>query len=148
MPNLMVVLKEEVCRLARKETKPIFSKLHKDSAALKRFAADAKRRIAALEAASKRLLALIEEVQGVVPKAAPEKVEKARFTAKTIKLLRDKLDISQTELGELVGVSTNSVYKWEQKEGRLKLRDKTVEALVAIRKLGKREVRIRLGTKK
>ncbi len=148
MPNIAVVLKEEICRLARKETKPAFRRLHKDAATLKKWAADVKRRLSALEGLGKRLTALVEELQGVVPKAAPEKVEKARFTAKTIKLLRKKLGVSQTELGTLVGVSTNSVYKWEQKKGRLKLRDATVGALVAIRGLGKREARIRLGKKK
>jgi DNA-binding transcriptional regulator YiaG len=147
MPNLIVVLKEEICRLARKEAKPVLRKLHKDSASLKKWAADAKRRIATLESTTKRLTGLVEELQGVVPKAAPSKVEKARFTAKTIKLLRGKLGVSQTELGQLVGVSTNSVYKWEQKSGRLKLRDATVVALVSIRDLGKREARLRLGKK-
>ncbi len=148
MPNIAAVLKDEICRLARKQTRPVFGKLHKDAAALKRWVADLKRRVAGLEAESKRLKSRVEGLEGAVPKAPPDAVAKARFSAKVIKALRRKLGVSQGDLGKLVGVSTNSVYKWEQKGGRLKLRQGTAAALLALRGLGKREVRARLGKKR
>jgi DNA-binding transcriptional regulator YiaG len=80
-----------------------------------------------------------------VPKAPPDAVAKASFTAKIIKALRRKLGVSQGDLGKLAGVSTNSVYKWEQNRWRLKIRQGTAAALLALRGMGKREVRARLG---
>ena len=148
MPNIAVVLRDEIHRLARKAAKPTFGKFQKDGAALKRWVADLKRRMAKLEAEHKRVWSRIEAIEGAVPKAAPGDVAKARFSAKTNKGLRLKLGVSQGELGKLVGVSTNSVYKWEQKSGRLRIRQKTAAALVALRGMGKREMRARLGKKR
>ncbi|HAK94056.1 MAG TPA: hypothetical protein DCM87_03370 [Planctomycetes bacterium] len=145
MPNIAAVLKDEICRLARKVARPAVGKLHKDGAALKRWVADLKRRVAGIEAEHKRLRSRIETLEGAVPKAPPDAVAKARFTAKIIKALRRKLGVSQGDLGKLAGVSTNSVYKWEQKRGRLKIRQGTAAALLALRGMGKREVRARLG---
>ena len=77
----------------------------------------------------------------------PETAEgsKARVTAKGVRALRKKLKLSQGQFGELVGVSGNTVLKWEHGSGPLKLRSRPRRALLSIRGLGIREARLRLG---
>jgi DNA-binding transcriptional regulator YiaG len=49
------------------------------------------------------------------------------------------LSISQKELAILVGVSLGAAHKWET--GKFKSKDEKKRVLVALRKLGRREVR-------
>jgi len=76
---------------------------------------------------------------------APEEVKAARVSPLLIKKLRARLDITQGELATLVGVSTSAVGSWEY--GNAKPESHNREALVALRKLGKREVREILAAK-
>jgi DNA-binding transcriptional regulator YiaG len=146
MPNLAQVLKDEIHRLARKEFRAATSALKSDNAALKRFVAQLKRQVAALErdvrwlkAAEKRLR------EGVTQsKTASDELEQIRFTAKGIRSLRTRLGVSQAEIAELVGVSGQAVYVWENKEGRLNLRTDSKAALAELRTIGVREARRRL----
>jgi transcriptional regulator with XRE-family HTH domain len=62
-----------------------------------------------------------------------------------IKKLRRRLGITQSELATLVGVSHSAVGSWEYGKARPEGRNR--EALVALRGLGKREVRRILATK-
>ena len=70
--------------------------------------------------------------------AAPEEVEAARLSPLLIKKLRSRLGITQGELATLAGVSTSAVGAWEY--GKAKPEGRNREALVALRKLGRREV--------
>jgi DNA-binding transcriptional regulator YiaG len=69
---------------------------------------------------------------------APEEVKAARISPLLIKKLRARLGITQGELATLVGVSASAVGSWEY--GKAKPEGHNREALVALRKLGKREV--------
>lgn len=51
--------------------------------------------------------------------------------------------ITVNEMGVLLGVSSQSVYKWEQ--GKAKPRASQLKAIAAVRKLGKQEVAERLA---
>jgi DNA-binding transcriptional regulator YiaG len=77
--------------------------------------------------------------------AAPEEVKAARISPLLIKKLRKRLKITQGELATLIGVSTNAVGFWEQ--GKSRPTDRNRGALVALRKLGRREVAGILATK-
>jgi DNA-binding transcriptional regulator YiaG len=77
--------------------------------------------------------------------AAPEEVKVARISPGLIKKLRARLGITQGDLATLVGVSTSAVGFWEY--GKAKPEGRNREALVALRKLGKREVRGILAAK-
>lgn len=57
---------------------------------------------------------------------------------------RKRLGISAQELGVLVDVSGQSIYKWEQ--GKTKPRAAQLGTLRGIRSIGKREVAKRLST--
>ncbi len=139
MPNIIKALKEEIQRLARKEVKIVTASLHKDNVALKRTAADLKRRIAALERNNRQLLKQAGKHQEEAAQGKSNEVEKARITAKMIRAIRAKLNLSQAELAVLLGVNAQSVYQWEHKEGRLTFRGNTRAAIVALRKMKRKE---------
>lgn len=144
MPNIGVMLKDEIRRLARKEVKEATAKLHKSNVLLKRAVADHKRRIADLERQNKQLLAEAESRRAKTLKASDTEVGRARITGDMIRRTRAKLRLSQSELAKLLGVSGQSVYQWERKGGRLQLRGGTKAAVVEVRTLGAREAKRRL----
>ena len=75
--------------------------------------------------------------------AAPAKKSiRTRFSAKGLKATRERLGLSADNFGKLVGVSGLSIYNWEQ--GKARPRESSVEALLKIKGLGKREAAKRL----
>ena len=139
MPNVQTVLKEEIARVARKEIKSAVGKLKEDNIALKRSVTALKRELASQEAELKRVRKLIGKsaAAATTAKTGDEQSE-GRFwvTSNGIKSLRKKLRLTQAEFAELLGVSGQAVYQWEAKSGQLKVRSKTREAIIDIRKLG------------
>jgi len=77
--------------------------------------------------------------------ASPEEVKASRFTPERIRHLRMKLGISQRELGVLVGATTGAVFSWEK--GKFKPKGEKKAALVALRKVRKRDVKAMLAEK-
>lgn len=144
MANFAAAFKDEIRRLARKEIKDDVGKLHKFIAEMRRAVAMLKRRVRSLETENRRLA---REVAGG-PKtevATPEqKADRARISGRAVLRLREKLRLTQAEFARLVGVSAQSVYQWERKGGRLRLRSATKAALLDVRTIGAREARRRL----
>ncbi|MFW6163522.1 MAG: helix-turn-helix domain-containing protein [Planctomycetota bacterium] len=70
--------------------------------------------------------------------ASPEAVAKARFSLGTVRRLRKRLGLTQMELAAVLGLSRTTVAYWEQ--GRSRPADENREALVALRKLGRRDI--------
>jgi DNA-binding transcriptional regulator YiaG len=141
MANLAAVLKDEIRRLARKELRGELGAMRKagaqyrrDIAALKRQVDQQKRKVAFLEAQEKRRVGKV---------AVPEEVvESARFSAKGLASHRQKLGLSAADYAKLLGVSSQSVYHWEQ--GKSRPRKSQLAALLAVRELGVREAQRRL----
>ena len=148
MPNLAKVLKDEIQRLARKETKAAIATLRKDNTTVKRTIADHKRRIAALERENRRLLSYMRKTRGGSVKASDDEIEKARITARMILGIRNKFGLSQGELALLLDVNPQTVYQWEHREGRLSFRGDAKARIIKIRKLDGAEVASRLDTLK
>ena len=94
-----------------------------------------------------RLAKEIAEEKAKEPKlaASPEEVKASRFTPVRIRRLREKLGISQRELGLLVGSTTGAVLSWEK--GKFKPQGEKKVALVALRKVRKRDVKKMLAEK-
>lgn len=140
MSNFVSALKTEVLRLARKEVRKEIEGLKKSSANHRKEIAELKRRIEALGKGEGRRAAkaVVEAVEG------GEKETKLRFSAKGFATHRKKLGISAAEAAELIGVSAQSVYGWET--GRSKPRRSQSAAIAAFRKMGKREIKKRLGS--
>jgi DNA-binding transcriptional regulator YiaG len=148
MPNLSQVIKAEIARISRRETKIATDPLRSAVTALKKSAADLKRRAAAIESDTRRLVAFYTALQTERQAQALQATDtKARITSKTVRALRSKLGLSQESFARLLGVSSQAVYIMEHKEGRLSLRSGTLANLLSVRGLGKREVRARLAEK-
>ena len=144
MPDIAKILKEEILRLARKEVRAATAGLRKDNAALKRAAGDHKRRIAKLESGNRRLLATANRRRKEGRETTDEEIQSARITAKMIRSIRAKLKLSQGDLARLVGVNSQTVYQWEHKEGRLTFRGNAKAAIVAVRKLDRKQAQQRI----
>lgn len=141
MTNFAQQLKVEISRLAKREVREEANALKKASAQYRTDIAALKRRIASLEATVKRLS------KGQPARADKrEKGEDApslRFRVAGFAALRKKLDLSAADMGKLIGVSAQSVYHWET--GKTKPRASQLQAIAAVRKLGKREVAAKLA---
>ena len=144
MSNVAKVLKDEISRISRKEAKSHVAPIGKSQTALKKTVADLKRRIALLERENKRLVKETQTGKAVTPPALSEETEKARITSKSISSLRNRLGLTQSDFAKLVGVTTHAVYLWENKEGALKLRDKTKAAILSVRGFGAKAAKEKL----
>lgn len=141
MPNIASALKEEIARVARKELRAEIDSLRKATSTYRR-------EIAAL----KRRLGVVEKQTGKLAKANPasqvaEESEDAdgpglRFRADGLASHRKRLGLSAADFGKLVGVSGQSIYKWES--GGARPRRSQMEAIAAVRKLSKTEATERL----
>ena len=142
MPNIAVVLKEEIARLARKELRAQTQELKKASAQYRTHIASLRKRVETLERQLKR--ANRGAARGA-PAAAAESDEEStarRFSATRLAAQRQKLGLSAADFATLLGVSGQSVYKWEHGESRPRARQ--LEAIAALRGIGKREAAQRL----
>ena len=144
MPNIGKVLKDEIARISRKEVKSAIGGLGKSNVNLKKIVADLKKRVASLEKENRRLVAEAKKARPEPTQKPPKEQEKARFTSKGIRSLRNRLKLTQADFGKLVGSTTHAVYLWEKKEGALNLREKTKAALLSIRGMGARDAKEKL----
>ena len=146
MSQLIIVMKAEIRRLARKEIVAVTAGMKKDQTAFRKTVAALRRQIKAHNYTIRQLLQVAAK-HAKMTALAPETAEggKARVTAKGVRALRKKLKLSQAQFGKLVGVSGYTVLKWEHASGPLKFRSRTRRALLSIRGLGIREARLRLG---
>ena len=144
MPNVAKVLKEEIARIGRKESRAAVTPVHRRTIQLERSSADLKRRVAALERLNKDLHKRLAQLAPVAT-AAPAPASRNWISGKGVKSLRKQLGVSQADLARLVGVSDQSVYNWESAPGKLNLRDVTRANLLAMRSLGAREAKRRLA---
>ena len=133
-------LKSEIARIAKKEARSETSTLKKTSAQYRSEIAALKRRLAALESIVGKLS---KQTKKDVKAVEPESTENLRFRVSGFAALRKKLGVTANEMGVLLGVSGQSVYKWEH--GKAKPRASQLKAIAAVRNLGKREVAERLA---
>jgi DNA-binding transcriptional regulator YiaG len=144
MGKMEQTLKSEITRLAKKQMRVTYLPLARDVRRLKRTVAALRKTVAVLARLGTELQAQRTEERAKLA-AAPEEVKASRISPALIRKLRARLGITQGELATLVGVSTSAVGSWEYGKARPKGRNK--EALVPLRKLGRREVRGILAAK-
>ena len=146
MPTLDTVLKTEITRLARKAVRA-------ETAALKKSATQQRAAIAALRRQLEELQRSIKEIQkragklggtdsGSASKAASAADTAVRFRADGLASHRERLGLSASDLGALIGVSGSTIYNWEQRKSR-PARDQLAR-IAAVRSLGRREALRRL----
>ncbi len=141
MPNIALLLKDEIARVARKELRNETEKLKKASTQHRSDIAALKRRVLALE----QQLARFEKNAGKKSAAPPasDDTGRVRFSAKGFGSLRRKLGLSAAQMGALVAVSAQTIYNWETEKSSP--RQSQMTAIVAARGMGKREALARLG---
>ena len=136
MGKLESTIKSEIQRLAKREIRATFVPLRREVRAMRIRLSSLSKNFSVLNRLAK------EQLQKKPKKeleAAPEEVKASRITPDRIRRLRNKLGISMRELGILTGVGLSAVQSWER--GKFKPRGEKKAALVALRKLRKREVR-------
>ncbi|MBM4040544.1 MAG: helix-turn-helix domain-containing protein [Planctomycetes bacterium] len=138
MGKIESVLRAEVVRLAKRQVRAACQPLGREVRALKRRVSELAKAVRAFEPVAKEAAAKRAE-EAAVLQAEPAEVEKARMTGGLIKKLRARLGLSQADLGKLLGVTGAAVVFWEQ--GRSKPAPEKKVGLVALRKLGRRDVK-------
>jgi DNA-binding transcriptional regulator YiaG len=141
MPNIASILKSEISRVARKEVRAEIETLKKTSVSYRSAIADLRRQVGALEKELRRVAKGSERPA----KAESEEGEagtKRRFSASRLASHRAKVGISAASYGQLVGVSGQTIYHWEQ--GKARPRAAQLEQLAAVRGLAAREIAERL----
>ena len=136
-------IKAEIERLAKHEVRIVFRPLRKEVWGVKLKLSNLLKGFGVLNRVAKE----ISKAKSAEPKlaASPEEVKASRFTPERIRRLRMKLGISQRELGVLVGATIGAVLSWEK--GKFRPRGEKKVALVALRKVRKRDVKKMLAEK-
>jgi len=144
MGKMEQTLKIEIARLAKKQMRATYLPLARDVRRLKRTVSALRKTVAVLAKLGTEWQTE-RQAQRAKLAVAPEEVKAARLSPLLVKKLRKRLGITQGELATLVGVSGSAVGAWEY--GKAKPEGHNREALVALRKLGRREVRGILAAK-
>lgn len=143
MPNIASVLKQEIARLARKEIRGDIRAVRAASARYRKDLAKLKRDVASLEGELTR----VRKANGAngAQQPAQEDSARVRFSAKGLRSHREKLGLSAGDYGKLLGVSAQTIYKWEK--GSARPRKRQVTALASVRTLGKKQAAQHLNDK-
>lgn len=145
MGKLEGIIKSEMMRLAKREVRKVSVPLGSDVRSLKRVVSQLRKAVLTLQ----RITAIHQkelEKGKVLLEAAPEEVKVSRFSPRLIRSLRGHLGITQKELAILTGVTVGAIHQWESGQFKPSMKKKAV--MVALRKLGRREVRKLLEDKK
>ena len=143
MPNIAAVLKDEIARIARKEVRAQTEDFRKASSQYRTHIAALRRRIDTLERELKRVRKTGGRAAAAEKGDEEDSGRQLRFSAARFAAQRRKMGLSAADFATLLGVSGQSVYKWEHGEARP--RAKQLEAIAALRGIGKREAAARLA---
>jgi DNA-binding transcriptional regulator YiaG len=138
MGKLEGIVKSEIVRLAKREIRKVSLPLGRDVWSLKSAVSQLRKTVLTLERlAVEQQKELRRGKMGL--EAPPEEVKKSRFSPRLIRRLRQRLGITQKEMAMLTGVTVGAIYQWEK--GIFEPRGQKKGMLVALRKLGRRDVR-------
>ena len=140
MPNLAVLLKQEISRLCRREIRKEVDATRKASATYRRDIAALKRKVAELERKFARLIKLAGTQANSTSSELPDR--SIRFVAKGFRAHRARLGLSASQMGKLLEVSEQSIYNWET--GHARPRREQMAKIAVLRTWGKREAHERL----
>ena len=140
--NLNVILTQAIAKGALSATRKPIAALRGDVAGLKREVAELRRGLRAL---GKDIKGSVKQAQATAPEADAGKPTRIRPTGPMVRKLRAKLGLTQAQFAKLAGVSMLTVSKWEQAQGRIWLRARTLEALARVKGMGTREAKAALG---
>lgn len=133
MTNFATQFKTEVQRISRKELRAEVTPLRKGVATHRSEIAELKRRISALEASLKKLTKLT--TTAAKPSASEDETSSLRWRADGFASHRQKLGLSAEDFGKLLGVSSATIYAWEN---GTRPRASKMADIARVRKMGKR----------
>ncbi len=140
MPNLSTILKSEITRLAKRAVRQEIDPVRSSSSTQRKQLAELKRQVQELR---RELAAVKKSATKQRPAASePQDEAKHRFTAKGLKSLRSRLELSAEDFGLLIGVSGKTIYMWEQENSEP--RKAYIPKIAELRTIGKRQVRAKL----
>ncbi len=142
MGKVESIIKSEIVRLAKREVKKMTLPLRGEIKSLKGIVSQLRKTLFTLQRTSPLQL----KGKEVSMEVSPEEVKSARFSPRLIRSLRKRLRITQRELALLTGVTVGAIHQWEK--GKFKPEMKKREIMIALRKLGRREVRKMIEAKK
>ena len=140
MSNFVAQLRNEISRLAKKESRAEAAFLKKATSQSKGEIGALKRRVSELESSLRAL------TKALAKPVRPERILESadlRFRVDGFVSLRKRLDLSAAEMAKLIGVSAHSVYHWEA--GKSRPRASQLAAIAEVRKLGKKSAAARLA---
>lgn len=142
MGKVESIIKSEIIRLAKKEVKKMALPLKGEIQSLKGIVSQLRKALLGLQ----RLPSPGLKEKEVSLEVSPEDLKNAKFSPRLIRSLRKRLGITQRELALLTGVTVGAIHQWES--GKFKPSIKKREIMVTLRKLGRREVRKMIESKK
>ena len=144
MTNISQLFKSEIGRIARKEVRQEIEGLRKASAQHRSTIAALRREVTELQKLLHQYGKLEKKTsyQETSEESAEQQVAR-RFSPARLASHRAKLGLSAAHYGNLVGVSGQTIYHWEQ--GKARPRAAQLEALATVRGIGKREAETRLA---
>lgn len=146
MPTFADALKSEISRIARKELKGELDALRKTNGAQRTDIAALKRDVRALQVRLAKAERVTKKTAAVVLPEAPAPTAPASrspvgglgsFNHEAFAELRERLGLTQKEMGRLVEASSLSVWKWEA--GKAQPRANALLRIQAASRLGKRQ---------
>jgi len=147
MPNIAILLKSEITRIARKEARAETQSVKKVTGQYRSEIAALKRRVLALEQQLGRVSRTERppKADAVVDSepAVQTRARALRFSAQGLAAQRQRMGLSVNQMGTLLGVSGQSVYKWEKQTAVP--RQSHWPAISAVRAMGKKEAAARLA---
>ncbi len=151
MPNIAAALKAEISRVARKE-------IRSETEQLKKTVSSARSEISSLKKELRELTRALKAVQRgqtlgqkrgqsaaarhAATVAPQDEARQLRFSPTRLAAQRQKLGLTVANMAKLLGVSSVTLYKWES--GQSRPRRAQLEAIAAVRGIGKREAMARL----
>jgi DNA-binding transcriptional regulator YiaG len=144
MGKIESMIKSEIQRLARREIRSTFRPLKREVRTMRLKVSSLMKGFGNLNRITKEQVQRASEQFKL--ESSPDEIKIARFSPARIRALRLKKGLSQKELGMLIGVSLGTVVLWEK--GKITPKAERKGALIALRKLKKREIRRVLAEKK
>lgn len=139
MPNIGRVIRAEIARMVNKEVRG--SLAVREVKLINRRLIQLEKTVTSLGVQVGRIIASGMK-GGRAGRGEPRRGRQFKATPESLRKLRAKLAITQGELAKLLGVSGNAAWQWEA--GRAKPRGKSLKAIQALGKIGKREARRRV----
>ena len=144
MGKIESMIKSEIQRLARREIRSTFRPLKREVRGMRLKLSGLAKGFSSLDRIAKEQTKSASERFKL--EALPEEIKISRFSPTRIRSLRQKKGLSQKDLAMLVGVSLGTVVLWEK--GKITPKAERKGVLIALRKIGKRDIQKILKEKK